>query len=250
MCCSASWSGWQVSGYCAGSRCGSAGLYPLAIVSLAVVSYAGASVLAARVGFAAVYVTSLMLGRAELPHRIATRSFVDGFAWLAQIGLFVMLGLLATPSRIGLDDVGIALVIGFAVTVVARFARGVRCRRRRSGCRGESRRSSAGRGCAVPCRSCSPRSRCRTAYRKRTDLRHRLRAGAAVHTVAGSVTAVAGETARRDGRHCRARGGHGHRAAGDARRGHAAGQGTEQSPGWPAWRSASCGCRKGCRSHW
>jgi cell volume regulation protein A len=101
---------------------GSAGLYPLAILSLAVVSYAGASVLLHASGFAAVYVTSLLLGRAALPHRMATRSFVDGFAWLAQIGLFVMLGLLATPSRIGLNDVVVALVIGIAVTVVGRFA--------------------------------------------------------------------------------------------------------------------------------
>jgi cell volume regulation protein A len=100
---------------------GSAGLYPLAIISLAVGSYAAASELLHASGFAAVYVTSLMLGRAELPHRQTTRSFVDGFAWLAQIGLFVMLGLLATPSRIGLQDVGIALVIGLAVTVVGRF---------------------------------------------------------------------------------------------------------------------------------
>ena len=84
---------------------GSAGLYPLAIVSLAVISYAGGTVLLHVSGFAAVYVTSLVLGRAELPHRMATRSFVDGFAWLAQIGLFVMLGLLASPGRIRLDDV-------------------------------------------------------------------------------------------------------------------------------------------------
>jgi potassium/hydrogen antiporter len=100
---------------------GSAGLYPLAIVSLAVVSYAGASVLLHASGFAAVYVTSLVIGRADLPHRMTTRSFVDGFAWLAQIGLFVMLGLLATPSRIGLADVAGALVIGLAVTVIGRF---------------------------------------------------------------------------------------------------------------------------------
>lgn len=101
---------------------GSAGLYPLAILSLAVFSYAGGSVLLHVSGFAAVYVTSLVLGRAELPHRLATKSFVDGFAWLAQIGLFVMLGLLASPGRIRLNDVLLALVIGVAVTVIGRFA--------------------------------------------------------------------------------------------------------------------------------
>ncbi|NEA35394.1 potassium/proton antiporter [Streptomyces sp. SID13031] len=114
--------GWAAVGLIRRVALGSAGLYPLAIVSLCFVSYAGGTVLLHVSGFAAVYVTSLILGRAELPHRIATRSFVDGFAWLAQIGLFVMLGLLASPGRIGLNDVLLALVIGIAVTVVGRFA--------------------------------------------------------------------------------------------------------------------------------
>jgi cell volume regulation protein A len=114
--------GWLSVGLLRRVALGSAGLYPIAIVSLAVISYAGGTVLLHVSGFAAVYVTSLIIGRAELPHRMATRSFVDGFAWLAQIGLFVMLGLLASPSRIRLDDVLVALVIGIAVTVVGRFA--------------------------------------------------------------------------------------------------------------------------------
>ena len=38
------------------------------------------------------------------PHRAATRSFAEGVAWLAQIGLFVMLGLLLSPGRITLGD--------------------------------------------------------------------------------------------------------------------------------------------------
>ncbi|MEV8377070.1 potassium/proton antiporter [Kribbella sp. NPDC056861] len=114
--------GWLAVGLLRRVALGSAGLYPLAIVSLCFVSYAGGTVLLHVSGFAAVYVTSLILGRAELPHRIATRSFVDGFAWLAQIGLFVMLGLLASPGRIRLNDVLLALVIGIAVTVVGRFA--------------------------------------------------------------------------------------------------------------------------------
>jgi cell volume regulation protein A len=114
--------GWVSVGLLRRVALGSAGLYPLAIVSLAFISYAGGAVLLHVSGFAAVYVTSLILGRAELPHRIATRSFVDGIAWLAQIGLFVMLGLLASPGRIGMDDVVVALVIGVAVTVVGRFA--------------------------------------------------------------------------------------------------------------------------------
>ena len=114
--------GWLSVGLIRRMALGSAGLYPLAVLSLAIISYAGGAVLLHVSGFAAVYVTSLVLGRAELPHRMATRSFVDGIAWLAQIGLFVMLGLLASPGRFRLNDVLLALVIGIAVTVVGRFA--------------------------------------------------------------------------------------------------------------------------------
>jgi cell volume regulation protein A len=113
--------GWVSVGLLRRVALGSAGLYPLAIMSLAAISYAGGAVLLHVSGFAAVYVTSLIIGRAELPHRVATKSFVDGVAWLAQIGLFVMLGLLASPGRIRVDDVLTALVIGVAVTVVGRY---------------------------------------------------------------------------------------------------------------------------------
>jgi len=78
----------------------------------------GASVHAS--GFAAVYVAALVLGNSELPHRSTTRSFAEGSAWLAQIGLFVMLGLLASPGRITPTTVGLALAAGLLLTFVAR----------------------------------------------------------------------------------------------------------------------------------
>ncbi|MDT9593440.1 potassium/proton antiporter [Nocardioides zeae] len=97
----------------------SSGLYPLAAVFWAVLAYAvGATVHVS--GFAAVYVAALVLGNADLPHRAATRSFVEGVAWLSQIALFVMLGLLLTPSRITWEIIGIALAAGLVLTVVAR----------------------------------------------------------------------------------------------------------------------------------
>ncbi len=97
----------------------SSGLYPLAVLSFAVLAYAGSAALHGS-GFAAVYVAALILGNAELPHRAATRSFSEGVAWLAQIGLFVMLGLLVSPGRIDLSTVGLAVVAGTALTFVAR----------------------------------------------------------------------------------------------------------------------------------
>ncbi len=97
----------------------SSGLYPLAVLCLALLAY-GASAAVHTSGFAAIYVAGLVLGNSELPHRIATRSFAEGVAWLAQIGLFVMLGLLLTPSRITLGVVGIAVVGSLLLTFVAR----------------------------------------------------------------------------------------------------------------------------------
>ena len=97
----------------------SSGLYPLTVLSFTVLAYAGTAALHGS-GFAAVYVSALILGNAELPHRQATRSFSEGVAWLAQIGLFVMLGLLVSPSRIDLETVSIAIVAGLGLTLLAR----------------------------------------------------------------------------------------------------------------------------------
>jgi len=97
----------------------SSGLYPLAVICLTLLSY-GAAAAAHASGFAAIYVAALVLGNSELPHRIATRSFAEGVAWLAQIGLFVMLGLLLTPSRITWSVVGLAVAGSLLLTFVAR----------------------------------------------------------------------------------------------------------------------------------
>jgi cell volume regulation protein A len=97
----------------------SSGLYPLAVLSFTVLAYAGTAQLHGS-GFAAVYVSALILGNAELPHRAATRSFSEGVAWLAQIGLFVMLGLLVSPGRIDVSTVVTAVFAGLALTFLAR----------------------------------------------------------------------------------------------------------------------------------
>ncbi|HEX7188181.1 MAG TPA: potassium/proton antiporter [Actinomycetes bacterium] len=96
----------------------SSGLYPLAVLALCVAAYGSAAVIHAS-GFLAVYLAALVLGNARLPHRPATRGFVEGVAWLAQIGLFVMLGLLATPSDLG-PWIPPALGVGLVLLVLAR----------------------------------------------------------------------------------------------------------------------------------
>ena len=95
------------------------GLYPIAVLTLTFLAYGSAAFVHAS-GFAAVYVAALVLGNSELPHRGATRSFAEGVAWLAQIGLFVMLGLLLSPGRISWETTGVALLAGLILTVLAR----------------------------------------------------------------------------------------------------------------------------------
>ncbi len=94
------------------------GLYPVATLAIAFVAFAVAG-LAGGSPLMAIYVAGLTLGNARLPHRATTASFVEGLAWLAQIGLFVMLGLLASPARL-VDALPYALVVGGALTLVAR----------------------------------------------------------------------------------------------------------------------------------
>ncbi|WP_412775363.1 potassium/proton antiporter [Streptomyces violaceus] len=94
------------------------GLYPIAVMAIAVVAYA-AGALAHGSGFLAVYLAAMVMGNARLPHWPATRGFADGLGWMAQIGMFVLLGLLVTPHELG-DDIVPALAIGLVLTMVAR----------------------------------------------------------------------------------------------------------------------------------
>ncbi|MEU8822361.1 potassium/proton antiporter [Streptomyces sp. NPDC048636] len=94
------------------------GLYPIAVIAIAVIAYA-AGALAHGSGFLAVYLASLVLGNARLPHWPATRGFAEGLGWIAQIGMFVLLGLLVTPHELA-DDIWPAVVVGLVLTVVAR----------------------------------------------------------------------------------------------------------------------------------
>ncbi|WP_441251601.1 potassium/proton antiporter [Kitasatospora sp. McL0602] len=96
----------------------SSGLYPIAVLSLALLAYAGGALLHGS-GFLAVYIASVLLGNAKLPHGPAVRGFADGLAWIGQIGMFVVLGLLCNPDTMGSAIVP-ALVIGAVLVFFAR----------------------------------------------------------------------------------------------------------------------------------
>ena len=95
------------------------GLYPIAAIALLVGAYGLADVLHTS-GFIAVYVAAVLLGSCpRLPHRRNVLGFSEGLAWIAQIGLFVMLGLLAAPERLP-GVIGIAAVATVALIVLGR----------------------------------------------------------------------------------------------------------------------------------
>jgi potassium/hydrogen antiporter len=81
-------------------------------IAAALVAYGLAEVLQGN-GFLAAYVAGLAAGSRSFAAKRAVSTFQDGLAWLAQVVMFLTLGLLATPTR--LVDI---LVPGLTLTVI------------------------------------------------------------------------------------------------------------------------------------
>jgi potassium/hydrogen antiporter len=94
------------------------GLYPLVALGLGLFLFAVTNMLGGS-GFLAVYLAGLLAGNAELRPAAALRRFQDGMTWLAQIAMFLTLGLLATPSTF-LDVLVPAAALGLFLAFVAR----------------------------------------------------------------------------------------------------------------------------------
>jgi len=95
------------------------GLYPIAVLALIVFSYGAASVVHTS-GFMAVYISAILIGSAKpLPHRRSILGFADGLSWIAEIGLFVMLGLLADVGRLP-EAIPLAIGAVLLLVIVAR----------------------------------------------------------------------------------------------------------------------------------
>jgi cell volume regulation protein A len=73
---------------------------PVASVAAAALAYGAADAVDAS-GFLAVYVVALWLGNTPMPLRLVIRTFHEGLAFIAQVVLFIVLGLLVFPSRLG-----------------------------------------------------------------------------------------------------------------------------------------------------
>jgi cell volume regulation protein A len=94
------------------------GLYPVASMAAGALAFGAASTLHGS-GFLAVYLAGLVLGSATIPARNTITIFHQGLAWVAQIGLFLTLGLLVFPSQ--LDEVWLeGTVLAVVLVVIAR----------------------------------------------------------------------------------------------------------------------------------
>jgi len=95
-----------------------AALYPILIAAGALVVFGLANWLGAS-GFLAVYLAGVMLARAPYRAQQVISRFLDGLAWLSQIAMFLLLGLLVTPAHL-LADLPAAITVALAVILIAR----------------------------------------------------------------------------------------------------------------------------------
>lgn len=58
-----------------------------------------AGILIGKTGYRTVYICGIVIGNARFPNRRAISKFIDGMTWLAQIVVFLMLGLLVNPHE-------------------------------------------------------------------------------------------------------------------------------------------------------
>jgi len=102
------------------TRLGTEAGYPVGTIGVAALAFGGAETLDGS-GFLAVYLAGLMLGSVEFPAKRAVTTFHEGLAWVAQVAMFLVLGLLVFPSQLG----GVAVegtVLALALVFVARPA--------------------------------------------------------------------------------------------------------------------------------
>ncbi|HYN91354.1 MAG TPA: potassium/proton antiporter, partial [Thermoleophilaceae bacterium] len=97
------------------ARLASPGLYPVVTLATAGMAFGGAATLHGS-GFLAAYLAGLVLGSARIPAKQTVTVFHEGLAWVAQIVMFLALGLLVFPSELGdvwLEGTALALLLVF-----------------------------------------------------------------------------------------------------------------------------------------
>jgi cell volume regulation protein A len=97
---------------------GAAGMYPVLVSACCLLTY-GIAVQLNGSGFLAVYLAGVVVGNKQVMFQQGIRRFHDAIAWLAQIIMFVTLGLLCFPSRL-LEVSGKAVLVSLVLMFVAR----------------------------------------------------------------------------------------------------------------------------------
>jgi potassium/hydrogen antiporter len=110
--------GWLAVQALGRARLSTAGLYPVASLAVAALAYGGADTLQGS-GFLAVYLAGLLVGSATIPAERTIVSFHQGLGWVAQVAMFLTLGLLVSPAQLGSVALKGAL-LAVALVLVAR----------------------------------------------------------------------------------------------------------------------------------
>lgn len=99
------------------------GLYPVFSLAMVAATFGVAALLQGS-GFLAVYVAGLVMAREPFIHKNSLVRFHDGIGWVAQVGMFVVLGLLVFPSElpsVALEGLAVAAALIFLARPVAVF---------------------------------------------------------------------------------------------------------------------------------
>jgi cell volume regulation protein A len=106
--------GWAARRILARMPLAASGLYPVFTLAVAFLAFALPTLLGGS-GFLSVYVAAVVLGAGRLPNRTSLLRVHDALAWLSQVAMFLMLGLLVFPSRLlNVAPVGLLLALGLA----------------------------------------------------------------------------------------------------------------------------------------
>jgi cell volume regulation protein A len=105
------------------SRLTVGGLYPVMSVALALIAFSVPTLLRGS-GFLAVYLAGVLLGEGKIPYRSGLLRVHDAVAWFAQVGMFLLLGLLVFPAElppVAGPGLGLALVLATVARPLAVF---------------------------------------------------------------------------------------------------------------------------------
>jgi len=108
------------------TRLPASGLYSVMTLATALLAFSLPTLIGGS-GFLGVYVAAVVLGAGRIPYGTGLRRIHDSLAWLGQVAMFLVLGLLVNPSQL-VEAAWAGTIVGLALTFVARPAMVALCR--------------------------------------------------------------------------------------------------------------------------